>query len=422
MLSSDSKPQDAGNPAVAPGAPEPTDSPRRRISRRFLAVAASLFLIAATAGVGMGWTAATALGLSSRAATQPVSSSGSTATGGSSGSSAAGGSLLPSAGGTTGATGSVDLQAIASKVDPAIVDVNTVVKTAQGTGQAAGTGMILTSSGEVLTNNHVVEGATIINVTVAGRSGSYTATVVGVDPTADVALIQVQSVSGLPTVTLADSSTLKVGDPVVALGNALGQGGTPSETAGNVTALDQSITASASQGSSEQLSGMIQMNAQISAGDSGGAVVNSSGQVVGMITAGASQGYSSTAPTTVGFAVPASAAKSVVDQIVSGTASSQIILGQVGYLGVSVSGQTSGAASSTSGAVVVGAESGSPAEQAGIAPGSVITSVAGTPVSSVADLGTVLHGTKPGQQVQVAWSDQGVDHSASVTLVTGPAV
>jgi len=253
-----------------------------------------------------------------------------------------------------GATGSVDLQAIASKVDPAIVDVNTVVKTAQGTGQAAGTGMILTSSGEVLTNNHVVEGATIINVTIAGRSGSYTATVVGVDPTADVALIQVQSVSGLPTVTLADSSTLKVGDPVVALGNALGQGGTPSETAGNVTALDQSITASASQGSSEQLSGMIQMNAQISAGDSGGAVVNSSGQVVGMITAGASQGYSSTAPTTVGFAVPASAAKSVVDQIVSGTASSQIILGQVGYLGVSVSGQTSGAASSTSGAVVVG--------------------------------------------------------------------
>jgi S1-C subfamily serine protease len=330
--------------------------------------------------------------------------------------------LLPSAGGTTGATGSVDLQAIASKVDPAIVDVNTVVKTAQSTGQAAGTGMILTSSGEVLTNNHVVEGATSINVTIAGRSGSYTATVVGVDPTADVALIQVQSVSGLPTVTLADSSTLKVGDPVVALGNALGQGGTPSETAGNVTALDQSITASAGQGSSEQLSGMIQMNAQISAGDSGGAVVNSSGQVVGMITAGASQGYSSTAPTTVGFAVPASAAKSVVDQIVSGTASSQIILGQVGYLGVSVSGQTSGAASSTSGAVVVGAESGSPAEQAGIAPGSVITSVAGTSVSSVADLGTVLHGTKPGQQVQVAWSDQGVDHSASVTLVTGPAV
>ena len=141
-----------------------------------------------------------------------------------------------------------------------------------------------------------------------------------------------------------------------------------------------------------------------------------------MITAGASQGYSSTAPTTVGFAVPASTARSVVDQIVSGASSSQIVLGQVGYLGVSVGGQSSGAASSTSGAVVVGVEAGSPAEQAGITSGSVITSVGGTPVSSVADLGTVLHQTKPGQQVQVAWSDQGVDHSASVTLVAGPAV
>jgi S1-C subfamily serine protease len=141
-----------------------------------------------------------------------------------------------------------------------------------------------------------------------------------------------------------------------------------------------------------------------------------------MITAGASQGYNSTAPTTVGFAVPASTANSVVDQIVSGRSSSEIILGQVGYLGVSVSAQPSGAASSTSGAVVVGVEPGAPAEQAVIAPGSVITSLGGTPVSSVAGLGTVLHGTKPGQQMQVAWSDQGVDHSASVTLVAGPAV
>jgi S1-C subfamily serine protease len=422
MVSSDSEPQDGGNSPMAPGVPEPTSSPSRRISRRLMVVAASLSLIAATAGVGMGWTAATALGSSSQPATQPVSSSGSTATGGSSGSSSAGGSSLPSAGGTQGATGGVDLQAIASKVDPAIVDIVTTVKTVQGTGQAAGTGMILTSSGEVLTNNHVVEGATSINVTIAGRSGTYTATVVGVDPSADVALIQVQGVSGLPTVTLADSSTLKAGDPVVALGNALGQGGTPSETAGNVTALNQSITASAGQGTSEQLSGMIQMSAQISPGDSGGAVVNSSGQVVGMITAGASQGYSSTAPTTVGFAVPTSTAKSVVDQIVAGASSTQIILGQVGFLGVSASGQSSGASSSTSGAVVVGVEAGSPAEQAGIAAGSVITSVGGTPVSSIADLGTVLHQTKPGQQVRVAWSDQGVDHSASVTLVAGPAV
>ena len=410
MLSPGSEPQHASDPAAGPGAQQPIGSPRRRISRRLLVVGASLALIAATAGLGTGWAVGAALGSSS----QPVSSTGSPPTGGSS----AGGSLVPSSGGA----GAVDLQAIASKVDPAIVDINTVVKTAQGTGQAAGTGMILTSSGEVLTNNHVVEGATSINVTIAGRSGSYTATVVGVDPSADIALIQVHGVSGLPTVTLADSSTLKVGDPVAALGNALGQGGTPSETSGNVTALDQSITASAGQGSSEQLNGMIQMDAQISPGDSGGALVNSSGQVVGIVTAGASPSYSSTAPTTVGFAVPASTARSVVDQIISGASSSQIVLGQVGYLGVSVGGQSSGAASSTSGAVVVGVEAGSPAEQAGITWGSVITSVGGTPISSVADLGTVLHQTKPGQQVQVAWTDQGGSHSATVTLVAGPAV
>jgi S1-C subfamily serine protease len=418
MLSSDSEPQDASSSAVAPGDQQPARTRGRRISRRLLVLAASLSLVAATAGLGMGWTLGTALG----PPTQPVSSTGSSATGGSSGSSSPGGSPVSPAGGTEGGTGGVDLQAIASNVDPAIVDINTVIKTAQGTGQAAGTGMLLTSSGEVLTNNHVVEGATSITVTIAGRSGNYTADVVGVDPSADVALIQVQGVSGLPTVTLADSSTLKVGDTVVALGNALGQGGTPSETAGNVTALNQSITASDNQGSSEQLTGMIQMDAQISPGDSGGAVVNSSGQVVGMVTAGASQGLSSTAATTVGFAVPASSARSVVDRIVSGESSSEIILGQVGYLGVSVSGQSAGAASSTAGATVVGVEPGSPAEQAGIAPGSVITSAGGTPVSSTSDLGTVLHQTKPGQQVQVAWSDQGVDHSASVTLVAGPAV
>jgi S1-C subfamily serine protease len=206
VFSSDSEPQDASNPAAGPRAQQPSGSPGRRISRRLLVVAASLSLIAATAGLGTAWTVATALGPASRPATQPVSSSGSSATGGSSGSASEGGSFVPAAGGTQGGTGSVDLQAIASKVDPAIVDINTVVKTAQGTGQAAGTGMLLTSSGEVLTNNHVVEGATSINVAIAGRSGSYTATVVGVDPSADIALIQVQGVSGLPTVTLADSS------------------------------------------------------------------------------------------------------------------------------------------------------------------------------------------------------------------------
>jgi S1-C subfamily serine protease len=423
MVTPDSEAQGAPTPAAGPGAPHRASSPGRRNLRRLVVAAASLALVAATAGLGTGWALGTTLGHSSGSVTQPVSSSGLPATGGaSSGGSSSGGSFVPSGGGTQGGSSGVDLQAIANKVDPAIVDINTVVKTAQGSGQAAGTGMTLTSSGEVLTNNHVVEGATSIQVTIAGRSGSYTADVVGVDPTADVALMKIEGVSGLPTITLADSSTVQVGDSVVALGNALGKGGTPSETAGSVTALNQSITAQADAGSAEQLSGMIQMNAEISPGDSGGALVNSSGQVVGMVTAGASQGYSSTAATTVGFAVPASTAKSVVNQIASGKSSSEIILGQVGYLGVSVSGQSANGASQTTGASVVGVEPGSPAEQAGLTQGSVITSVGGTAISSVNDLGTVLHGTKPGQQVQVTWTDQSGSHSASVTLVAGPAV
>src|SRR5712691_7920525 len=182
--------------------------------------------------------------------------------------------------------GTLNAQAIAAMVDPAIVDINTVIQTSSGSGAAAGTGMIITSSGEVLTNNHVVDGSTSISVTIAGHAGTYTAHVIGVSPTADVALIQIEGVSGLPTVTLADSSSVKAGDPVVAIGNALGAGGTPSATQGQVTAVDQTITASEGSGRSEVLSGLIQEDASISPGDSGGALVNSSGQVIGMITAG----------------------------------------------------------------------------------------------------------------------------------------
>src|SRR5260370_20777110 len=143
-------------------------------------------------------------------------------------------------------------------VDPAIVDINPVIQTSSGSGAAAGTGMIITSSGEVLTNNHVVDGSTSISVTIAGHSGSYTAHVIGVSPTADVALIQIEGVSGLPTITLADSSSVKPGDPVVAIGNALGAGGAPSVTQGQVNAIDQTITASEGNGRSGTLSRIIQ--------------------------------------------------------------------------------------------------------------------------------------------------------------------
>lgn len=314
---------------------------------------------------------------------------------------------------------------VAANVDPVVVDVNTVFQTATGSGTAAGTGIILTSTGEVLTNNHVVEGATSITVQIAGRAGTYPASVLGVDPTADVALIQVSGVSGLPTATIADSSTLQAAESVVAIGNAGGVGGAPSVTQGTIVALGQSITATDG-ATSEQLTGMIQSDATIAPGDSGGPLVNSAGQVVGMITAG--QSTSRSGGTQVGFAIPTDNALVVVNQIRAGRASSQVILGQVGYLGISVTDVTPAIAAQlglniTAGAVVVGVTSGSPADQAGLAQDAVISEVAGNPINSTTDLGNALHSFKPGDQVQVTWTDQAsASHTATITLTTGPAI
>jgi S1-C subfamily serine protease len=313
-------------------------------------------------------------------------------------------------------TGSLNAQAIAAKVDPAVVDINTVT----GSGTAAGTGMILTSNGEVLTNNHVVDGSTSIAVTIAGHSGTYSATVLGVDPAADVALIQIQGVSGLPTVTLASSSSVQVGDAVVAIGNALGAGGAPSVTQGTITAVDQTITASEGGGKTEQLTGMLQADATISPGDSGGPLVNSAGQVIGMITAGEAQGFRSQVSTT-DYAVPSNEALRVVNLIRSGQASSEIIRSQVSFLGVQVRSLTQAQAtqlglSVSSGALIVGVQSGSPAEKAGLPQDAVITAVGSTPVTDSASLGPALHLYQPGQKAPITYVDQSGTHTVTATL------
>ena len=313
--------------------------------------------------------------------------------------------------------GSLNADAIAAKLDPAIVDINTVV----GSGQAAGTGEIVTSNGEILTNNHVVDRSTSIQVTIAGRSQTYTAHVIGVDPSADVALIQVDgNVSGLPTISFGSSSTVKVGDPIVALGNALGQGGTPEVSQGSITALDQTITASEGGSKSEQLTGMLQSDATIYPGDSGGPLVNSSGQVVGMITAGDVQGFRSSA-STVNYAIPSDTTLSVINQIRAGQASSQIIYGQTGYIGVSVQDLDANSAAQlnltiSSGALVASVVPSAPAAGAGITRYSVITSVGGTSITNIDDLGNALLAHKPGDRVGITWVNSSGTHNATVTL------
>jgi len=186
--------------------------------------------------------------------------------------------------GTSASTTALTTPEIAAKTDPGLVDIVSTLSYQQA--EAAGTGQVLTSSGEVLTNNHVIDGATSIKATDIGNGHTYTAKVVGYDKTDDIAVLQLQGASGLATVSPGNSSQVTSGEQVVALGNAGGKGGTPSVAAGTITALNQSITASDDDGSSsEQLSGMLETNANIQPGDSGGPLVNTAGQVVGIDTA-----------------------------------------------------------------------------------------------------------------------------------------
>jgi S1-C subfamily serine protease len=413
-------------PAAQAAAPVP---PRRRSGR--VVVAAILAGVVLLVGAGTGWGYLTSrviheITSGSQVAQNPIhlapQSGGSSNNGSSSNGSS---SNLPPQ--SSQANQPANAQAVASKIASGIVDINTVLTTSVTgrTAQAAGTGMILTSDGEILTNNHVVQSSTSITVTIPGHSGTYNATVLGVDPSADVALIKVNGLSGLPTVPLADSSTLSVGQPVVAMGNAGGAGGAPSVTTGQITALDQTITASSDGGPSEQLSGLIQSDATIQPGDSGGALANSAGQVIGMITAGEATGFRQSS-TNVGYAITASDAINVVNEIRAGHASSSIFIGPTGHLGISVQDIDPRTASrlglsQTSGALVTGVESGSPAEKIGITANSVITSIDGTAISSASDLTPAIQGHKPGEKIKVTWTDQsGTSHTATATLTTGP--
>jgi S1-C subfamily serine protease len=307
-------------------------------------------------------------------------------------------------------------------VDPALVDI---VSTDGYQGAAsAGTGIVLTSTGEVLTNNHVISGATSIKVTDVGNGRTYTAKVVGYDAGDDVAVLQLQGASGLTTASLGNSSTVRAGENVTALGNAGGKGGTPSVASGTVTALNQSITASDElSGSSEQLTGLIETNADIQPGDSGGALVNSYGQVIGINTAASSQfQFQGQTGQERAYAIPINQAMTIAHQIEKGTGSADVHIGATAFLGVAVSDQSAGFGGSGGGAVIAKVVSGSPADKAGLTAGDEITSVGGQQISSAKDVAHALVKYHPGDSVRVSWLDQtGQSHTGNVTLTTGPA-
>jgi len=349
--------------------------------------------------------------------------------------------------------------AVEAKVEPGLVDITATLKYE---GEAAlGTGMILSSTGLILTNNHVIIGATSVAVTLVGSRARYPAQVVGYDDTDDVALLKLDGAAGLATVSFGNSSQVSVGTPVLALGNAEGKGGvTPAP--GVIDALNRSIQAS-DEGSNttENLNHMLQTNARIQQGDSGGALVNNAGQVIGMITAANTFTGPSGSPGTFGFAIPIDRALTIARQIATGQASPTVYIGTPGFLGVVVAKSSSpnprqqafdaqesqrggrgGSAGNGSGCVTANQETGVPASIApvstgvlilgvlcgsaaatgGLAPGDVITSIDGHAVTAPGSLTGLTATYHSGTVVSVSWTGaDGAGHTTRILLGSGPA-
>jgi S1-C subfamily serine protease len=293
---------------------------------------------------------------------------------------------------------------------------------------AAGTGIVLTSSGEVLTNNHVIAGATTVKVVIPNTGKTYTARVTGYSRTADVAVLQLQNASNLKTLPV-DTAALTVGQAVHALGNAGGTG-TLSTASGTITGLGKSITASDDQGGSEQLTGLIETNAGVVAGDSGGPLLDSAGRIVGMdVAASVSAGYQMVAGNDA-YAIPIGKAVTIAKQIESGKASATVHVGATAFLGVQVQSAISGgygpypgygSSSTTAGALIADVVTGGPAASAGLAPGDVITAINGQTISSPTAISSIVLKLKPGAKVNVTYLDQsGTSQSVTVTLGSGP--
>ena len=350
--------------------------------------------------------------------------------------------------------------AVEAKVNPGLVDIDATLRYQDES--AEGTGMILSPTGLVLTNNHVIDGATTVVVTLVGSRAVYQARVVGYDQADDVALLQLSGAPRLTPVTFGNSAQVTLGTPVLALGNAGGRGGvTPAQ--GAIDGLDRSIQAS-DQGSdtTEDLNHMLQTNAGIQQGDSGGALVNNAGQVIGMITA-ANTGSGRIAGT-IGFAIPIDTALAIARQIAADRATSTVYIGTPGFLGVIVAqsnspdprqqaldeqrlarggrgsrgrpggngaaclaaGQPAGVPASiapvSTGTLILGTVCGTAVAGDGLAAGDVITSVDGHAVTTPDSLSNIAARYHPGTVVSVTWTGaNGTRHTTSVTLGSGPA-
>ena len=304
-------------------------------------------------------------------------------------------------------SGNVTIPELVSKVIPAVVSID--VKS--NGNEDEGTGMIITSNGDVITNNHVIElysqgGNTgTITVTEYGQTKPLPTTLVGYDQSKDVALLKIDNASNLPTITFGNSGKTVVGDAVVAIGNALGlAAGTPTVTQGIISALGRSVTAGGEGTQTETLQNMMQTDAAINPGNSGGPLIDTSGQVIGMNTAVAGTTSDGTSSQNIGFAIPAASVESLISQLEKGGQSGNA----GGYLGVDITTLTPALRQQygftpTSGAVILSVVSGSPAAKAGLVQGDVIVDINGTTITSSDDLQKVVQAAKAGQSVSITY-------------------
>jgi S1-C subfamily serine protease len=316
-----------------------------------------------------------------------------------------------------------DVDAIAARVTPAVVNIFTTL--GDGDGETAGTGIVITPDGKVLTNNHVIEDSSEIRVQVGGEGSMLDATTIGYDAEDDIALLQIEDVSGLETAVLGDPSDVEPGDPILAIGNAQGRGGEPEVVAGEVAALDQSVTAGDGSGDAETLHGMIQVEAAIRSGDSGGPLVNADGEVIGVNTAASVGRFQMQSTPRVAFAIPIDTAMAVVELIDAGDERDGVHIGPRGLLGVQVErapdGVPFGDDEAAEGAVVVEVRSDSPADDAGIENGDVIVAIDGEGIDTGRELVDSLADSHPRDRVTVTWiDDSGNERSATVRLASGP--
>jgi S1-C subfamily serine protease len=446
----DPAPEGSPEGVSEPGAPgDPGDEPRPRRRGRMVVYAV---VVLAAAGLG----SAAAIGLTSNAGTPPTGVSS---------------HQVPGPQNNVADGRSLRAAAVAAKVDPGVVDVDAAIAYSGGT-SSEGTGMVISRDGLILTNNHVINGSGSIKVRlVLAGAKQYTATVVGYDATQDVALLKISNAPKLRPVSVGNSSQVTVGTPVVALGNAEGQGGRPRAAAGIINSLDKSISPTdESTGATETLHNMLQTNADIVSGDSGGPLANGAGQVIGMTTANASSSQSSSS--VLGYAIPINTALAVAHQIAAGQQAGTVQIGVPGFLGVLVPQSKSGSpqeqaaqqrqqeqqqsqqgsgpgagsgngpggtgggcatdnsetsvpatiAPARRGALVDGVLCSTPAARAGLVSGDVITTVDGQPVTTPGSLTKTMEGFRPGVTVTLGWqTPEGQHRTSQITLAPAPA-